>query len=122
MGLNYSMMKVKKTELDKITYIDNNTPMNIQGVNLAGDVRIGKDDSFILVSQVPSMKVANGRCTEFPSECCVKNLYLKLCNFIGSYSIMVTKFKIQYHHIALLLQIVLLPKPLSYVGKYTVNS
>ena len=92
--------------------------MNIQGVHLAGDVRIGKDDSFTLISQAPSMKVANGRCTEFPSECSVKNLYLKLCNFIGSsYSVMVTKFKIQYHHIALLLQIVLLPKPLSYVGK-----
>ena len=96
MGLNYSMMKVKKTELDKITFIDNNTPMNIQGVHLAGDVRIGKDDSFTLVSQAPSMKVAKGRCTELPSECCVKNLYLKLCNFIGSYSVMVIKFKVQY--------------------------
>ena len=68
MGLNYSMMKVTKTALDQITYIDKSTPMNIQGVHLAGDVRIGDGDSFTLISQAPSMKVANGRCTEFPGE------------------------------------------------------
>ena len=68
MGLNYSMMKVKKTALDQITHIDKNVLMNIQGVHLAGDVRIGEGDSFTLISQAPSMKVANGRCIEFPSE------------------------------------------------------
>ena len=68
MGLNYSMMKVKKAALDQITFVDKSTPMNIQGVYLAGDVRIGEGDSFMLISQTPSMKVANGRCTEFPGE------------------------------------------------------
>ena len=69
MGLNYSMMKVNKAALDKITFVDKNELMNIQGVQMAGDVlRIGKGDNFMLISQTPSMKVANGTCTEFPGK------------------------------------------------------
>ena len=64
MGLNYSMMKVNKAALDKVTFIDSSESMNIQGIHLAGDVRIGKDDNFTLISQTPNMKDASGRCCE----------------------------------------------------------
>lgn len=102
MGLNYTMMKVKKTSLDQITFIGNNTPMGIQGVHLAGDVHIGEGDSFTLISQAPNMKVANGRCTEFPSE--GKYTYSA---FIGSYGVMVMKFEVLKlnHHTALVLML-----------------
>lgn len=71
MGYNYTIMKVKKTELDKITHVDNNEKMNIRGIQLqlTGSVRLGKEDSFKLISQTPSMKIADGICTETPGEC-----------------------------------------------------
>ena len=68
MGLNYTMMKVDKAALDRITFSDKVMSMNIQGVQLAGDVRIGNGDNFHLISQTPSMNVASGQCTEFPCE------------------------------------------------------
>jgi len=68
MGLNYTIMRVNKAALDKITFYDKVTLMNIQGVHLASDVRIGDGDNFMLISQTPSMKVASGQCSEFPSE------------------------------------------------------
>ena len=79
MGLNYSMMKVKKPELDKVTFIDRSETMNIQGIHLAGDVRIGVDDNFTLVSQTPNMKDASGRCTGFNYCKCKCIRWLLLC-------------------------------------------
>ena len=71
MGYNYTMMKVNKAELDKITFLDKNETMKILGIQLNGDVavRLGDGDNYTLVSQTPSMKYANGRCTEQPCKC-----------------------------------------------------
>ena len=70
MGYNYTMMKVNKTELDKITFVHKNERMNILGIKIGADafVRLGDGDNYTLVSQTPSMKVANGRCTERPGK------------------------------------------------------
>ena len=68
MGLNYSMMRVSKDAVDKITFTDKSERMNIQGVQLAGDVLLREGDNFTLISQTPSMKVANGRCKEPPCK------------------------------------------------------
>ena len=65
MGYNYTMMKVKKTELDKIKFVEKDESMNIKGIQLLNnEVRLGKGDNYTLISQTPSMKSANGRCTE----------------------------------------------------------
>ena len=65
------MIKVNKAELDKIMFLDKNETMKILGVCLNGDVGVcfGDGDNYTHVSQTPSMKVANGRCTKQPSKC-----------------------------------------------------
>ena len=83
MGYNYTMLKVSKAELDKITFLDKNETMKILGILLNGDVtvRLGDGDNYTLVSQTPSMKVANGRCTEKPCKCFV-DVYICIANWL----------------------------------------
>ena len=60
-------MKVKKSELDNITFPGLSQPMNIQGVQLNGeDVHIEVDDHLTLMAQIPHLSVTYGNCTGNP--------------------------------------------------------
>lgn len=66
------MMKVNKNALDEITFIGHKEKMNIKGIHLAGDVHMGEGDNYTIISQTPSRKLANGRCTENPCKCFIE--------------------------------------------------
>lgn len=61
------MMKVKKSELDKITFPGKSRLMNIQGVELTtGSINIKVEEALTLMSQIPHLNVTYGKCTENP--------------------------------------------------------
>ena len=63
-------MKVKKSELDKITFPGTSRLMNIQGVEMyIEDLRrIEVEDSLTLMSQTPQLHVTYGNCTGNPRK------------------------------------------------------
>ena len=61
------MMKVKKSELDKIMFPGTSRLMNIQGIQLNTEgVHIEVDDCLTLMSQIPHLSVTYGNCTGNP--------------------------------------------------------
>ena len=65
MGLNYTMMKVNKAELEKITFSRSDKLMKIEPVELSkGGVQLHVGDNFMMISQVPTMKTGNGNCID----------------------------------------------------------
>ena len=61
------MMKVRKSELDKITFPGTLRPMNILGVTMDTDnVHIELQDCLGLMAQVPHLSVTYGNCTGIP--------------------------------------------------------
>ena len=70
MGLNYTMMKVNKEGLKKVTFAHNSDPLNIKPVELArGGVQLNDGDNLTIISQVPYMKDGNGSCIHNPRKC-----------------------------------------------------
>ena len=77
-GLNYSMMKVKKKELDKVTFPHSSKLMNIKGMEMVDrDVNIELGDNLTLMSQIPYISVTYGNCMGNPCKClCSTCLYV----------------------------------------------
>ena len=60
-------MKIKKSELDKVTFPGTSCLMNIRGVTLdTVDAHVGLEDRLTLMAQLPQLKVTYGSCTESP--------------------------------------------------------
>ena len=61
------MMKVKKSELDKIMFPEISRLMDIQGVQMISeDAHIEVEDSLTLMAQIPHLSVTYGNCKGNP--------------------------------------------------------